>query len=67
MDLTYEQAIKRLEEISQNITSGQLDVDDLAAKLKEANQLVEFCTSKLKKVEDEVNHILKETEPTSQP
>lgn len=66
MDLTYEQAIKRLEEISQNITSGQLDVDDLAAKLKEANQLVEFCTSKLKKVEDEVNHILAENESEPQ-
>lgn len=66
MDLTYEQAIKRLEEISQQISSGQLDVDDLASKLKEANQLVEFCTSKLKKVEDEVNNILAEDEEKTQ-
>lgn len=56
--ITYKQAMTKLEEISNSISSGQLDVDELASKLKEAKELVAFCQKKLKHVESDVNKIL---------
>lgn len=57
-ELSYTEAMKQLEEISRNISSGELDVDQLAAKLKQAKELVEFCKQKLQAVEADVNQIL---------
>ena len=57
-ELSYTEAMKQLEEISRNISSGKLDVDQLAAKLKQAKELVEFCKQKLQAVEADVNQIL---------
>ncbi len=56
--MTYEQAIKRLEEIVRNIETGQTNVDALSASLKEAKELVIFCKDKLTKAEEEVKTIL---------
>ncbi len=60
--MTYEQAIKRLEEIVRNIESGQTDIDALSAALKEAKELVTFCKDKLTKAEEEVKEILSKDE-----
>lgn len=57
-DLTYSDAMKRLEEIVRTIESGEMDIDSLAENLKEAKQLVAFCKGKLQHVEDEVNKII---------
>ena len=57
-ELSYTEAMKQLEEISRNISSGELDVDQLAAKLKQAKELVEFCKQKLQAVEADVTQIL---------
>ena len=56
--LTYTEAITRLETIVNKIDNGQMDVDLLAANLKEAKQLVAFCRQKLQQVDEEVKHIL---------
>ena len=56
----YKEAMQQLEEISRSISSGELDVDQLAAKLKQAKELVEFCKQKLQTVEADVNQILVE-------
>ena len=56
----YKEAMKQLEDISRSISSGELDVDQLAAKLKQAKELVEFCKKKLQTVEADVNQILGE-------
>lgn len=58
MEGTYKEAMQQLEEISRSISSGELDVDQLAAKLKQAKELVEFCKKKLQTVEADVNQIL---------
>ena len=57
-DLTYSDAMKRLEEIVRKIESGEMDIDSLAENLKEAKQLVAFCKGKLQHVEDEVNKLM---------
>lgn len=58
MEGTYKEAMQQLEDISRSISSGELDVDQLAAKLKQAKELVEFCKKKLQTVEADVNQIL---------
>ena len=42
---TYEQAMKRLEEIVTRIDSNELDIDSLGESLKEAQELIKFCLS----------------------
>lgn len=54
----YEEAMKRLEEIVRQIENGEMDIDSLADKLKEAKQLMAFCKQKLISVEEEVNKIM---------
>ncbi len=56
----YKEAMQQLEDISRSISSGELDVDQLADKLKQAKELVEFCKQKLQTVEADVNQILGE-------
>jgi exodeoxyribonuclease VII small subunit len=57
-NLTYTQAVERLEEIMSSIQGGGMDVDKLAVALKEASALVQFCRGKLYKVDDEVKLLL---------
>lgn len=56
--LTYEKAVKRLEEIVKRIEGGEMNIDSLTANLKEAKGLVEFCKEKLTNVEAEVKKCL---------
>ena len=58
MKMTYEQAVKRLEELTQAIERGTLNIDDLAKNLEEAKELLKFCKTKLQKVEEDVNKTL---------
>jgi len=57
-ELKYEEALKRLQTIVADIENGQTDIDQLAANLKEAKQLLAFCKEKLQKVEEDVKNSL---------
>jgi exodeoxyribonuclease VII small subunit len=59
-NMTYSQAITRLEEIMATIQGGGMDIDRLAVALKEASELVKFCRGKLYKVDEEVKAMLDE-------
>jgi exodeoxyribonuclease VII small subunit len=54
---TYSQAIKRLEEIVRQIDNNEMDIDLLSEKIKEANELILFCSDKLTKVDKEVEKL----------
>ena len=58
--MTYEKAMKRLEEIVDKVENGQMDIDSLGTTLKEAQELVTFCRDKLTKVDAEIKKILGE-------
>jgi len=58
----YNEAMQRLETIVSQLESGDLDVDKLADRLKEAKQLIDFCKNKLLRVEEDVKKILDSTE-----
>lgn len=57
---TYLQAMERLEKIVRQIDNNELDIDVLSEKIKEANEIIAFCTQKLTKADQEVEKLLKE-------
>lgn len=59
---TYEQAMKRLEEIVTKIESGELNIDSLGEQLKEAQKLIKLCRDKLYKADSEIKKMLEEGE-----
>ena len=57
---TYSQAMERLEKIVRQIDNNELEIDVLAEKIKEANEIIAFCTEKLTKADREVEKMLHE-------
>lgn len=53
-NITYSEAMTRLEEIMGKIQGGKVDIDELAGLLKEAQRLVKFCRDKIYKVDEEI-------------
>jgi exodeoxyribonuclease VII small subunit len=60
--MTYTEAVTAIEEILQQIETGEMDIDELAAKVKQASELLKFCKGKLFQTEKEIDRILKEME-----
>jgi len=57
---TYNEAIEKLRAIVADIERGELDVDVLSLKVKEASRLIQLCKEKLFKADEEVKKILEE-------
>ena len=57
---TYNEAIEQLRIIVEEIEKGELDVDVLSEKVKEATRLIKLCKEKLYKTDEEVKKILEE-------
>ncbi len=55
---TYAEAMARLETIVNQIDKNELDIDQLADKIKEANGIVAFCKEKLTRAEQDVEKML---------
>ena len=55
---TYSQAMERLEKIVAQIDSNELEIDVLAEKIKEANEIIAFCSDKLIKADQEIDKLL---------
>lgn len=60
--LTYTEAMAEVEEILEQIENEELDVDDLAEKVKRVSVLLKTCKDKLLKTNEQVEQILKEME-----
>lgn len=57
---SYEKKYKALEEIVQELDSGEISLDELLAKYKKGLDLVKECSTILETVEDEVEQIVQE-------
>lgn len=55
---SYSQAVARLEEIMQAIQSGSVEIDTLYRLLREADELIKFCRTRLYEVDEEVKMLL---------
>ncbi len=57
-NLTYEAALAQLQEIVQLLERKEINIDQLATKVKTAKLLVDFCREKLENTEEEINKII---------
>lgn len=56
----FEDKIKKLEDIVQELESGEVDLDDSIEKYTKAMALVKECDEKLKNTEEQVSKIITE-------
>ena len=52
---TYETAYAELQQIIQDLQGEMVGIDDLAAKIARAQELIRFCRERLRQVEEEVD------------
>ena len=60
--VTYNEAIYEIEEILEKIENEDLNVDELAEKVKRVSLLLKICKEKLQSTNEQVEQILKEME-----
>lgn len=63
---TYKDAFSELQQIVSEIETGNVNVDELADKIKKASQLILICKAKLTSSEEEVNVLLAKLQETDQ-
>ena len=56
--LTYEQAMQKLEKMAQEMEQGEIGIDDMAERLREAQKLMKYCHEKLYEAEKNCNSLL---------
>ncbi len=57
-EIRFGEAIDELEGILRRVEAEEIDIDDLAAELRQAAELLEICRSKIRKAELEVTQIV---------
>jgi len=55
--LTYSEAYGQLENLVAQIEDDNLKLDELAEKVKAANELIAYCETKLRVIENEVKGV----------
>jgi len=64
-NMKYSEAVKRLEEILENIDRSDVGIDELADLVKEASDLIKNCRSILTSTERNVQESLEDLEATT--
>lgn len=57
-ELTYEEALSRLETLVQKMERGELPIDRMAKELAEAQSLIAMCRKQLIAADEEIQKIL---------
>ena len=60
-EMTFEEAIGALEQVVAEIETGELPLAELMAKYSEGIQLSDFCMKSLKRAEETMDLLVKET------
>ena len=60
--ISYADSMAEIEDILEKIENEELDVDELAEKVKRVSVLLKTCKDKLTKTNEQVEQILKEME-----
>lgn len=53
----FEEALSRLEELLNELESGDVELDDMLKKYGEGSELIKFCMSKLEKAEKQIQQL----------
>ncbi|RRD02366.1 exodeoxyribonuclease VII small subunit [Prevotella sp. OH937_COT-195] len=54
----YEDALKELEQIVERMENDEVGIDEMAAQLKRAHQLIKICRDRLTKTDEEIRKML---------
>ena len=57
-NITYEKAMKEIEDIADKMERREYTIDELTEKLARAQQLIIFCREKLVKTDAEISKLL---------
>jgi exodeoxyribonuclease VII small subunit len=66
-DLTFEEALRRLEEIAEKLDDGELSLEEALAHFQEGSALRELCERKLAEAEAQVEELLREDAGEGEP
>jgi len=58
-NLTFDKAFSDLTKLVDQIEDDKIQVDTLTEKVKEANELIKFCETKLRTIENETTRLRK--------
>jgi len=58
-NLSYTEALSKLEEIVEQIEDDSIMLDTLTEKVAQANELIKYCEGKLRSIEGDVRDVLK--------
>ncbi|GLR16361.1 exodeoxyribonuclease VII small subunit [Portibacter lacus] len=56
--MSYKEAMTELEGILAEISSNQVDIDQLSEKVSRAAELIKMCKTKLKTAENQIQNLL---------
>ena len=59
-ELTYSEAFSKLEELVSQLEGGDIQLDKLTAKVKQANELIVICEMKLRDIDKAISDATKE-------
>ncbi len=59
-EITYKEAYTKLEALVEELEDGDIALEQLANKIKEAKDWIAICEKKLRKVEKESNQAIQE-------
>ncbi len=59
-EITYKEAYTKLEALVEELENGDIALEQLANKIKEAKDWIAICEKKLRKVEKESNQAIQE-------
>lgn len=60
--MNYKEALKELESILEQLRSGDIEIDELASHTERASELIEWCRTRLRTVEGQLDHIVNKEE-----
>ncbi len=58
--MNYEEAMKRLEQIADQMENNELGLDSIIKSLKEAHQLIKECRETIIRTDEEIQRLLKQ-------
>lgn len=56
--LTYKEAVTEIEDILEKLENEELDIDELALKVKRVSELLKYCKNKLISTDKEIQSII---------
>jgi exodeoxyribonuclease VII small subunit len=58
-ELTYSEAFEKLKKLVEQLEEGDIQLEQLTAKVKQVNELIAICEIKLRGIDDEVKEEIK--------